>query len=149
MAPGPSGEPVQHEELDRVLWIEHDLAVVGQDPTAGDPFDALGGRARHRLLEPEAIGADQLRLAPVEQGLLVAGEAALHHAEHVVVVEVGLRLGRTLAVELLLESHHRVEISCRMEFDRSMFTPALQSGSVRRSASRSTLGSAVSDIRGW
>src|SRR5918994_113986 len=43
-----------------------------------------------------------------EERLLVAREAPLEDAEDVVVVEVRLRLGRALAVELLLQADHRV-----------------------------------------
>src|SRR3954462_9936165 len=100
--------PVEHEDLEGAVRVEHDLRVVGQHLAAREPPDHLVARLRDGLLEAQAVLAHEPLLARRQQGLLVLREAALEHAEDDVVVEERLRLDRAFAVELLLHPDHRV-----------------------------------------
>jgi hypothetical protein len=75
---------------------------------AGGVFDDAGEAVAHHLLELHALLDHRRAAATVEQCLLDAREAAAQHADHQVVVEVGLRSGRAAAVELLQQSDHPV-----------------------------------------
>src|SRR4051794_1648035 len=99
---------VEHEDLERTIRVEHDLAVVREDLALGDVLDRRGDGLGHGLLEAQPVLADEALLAGRHQGLLVLREAALEHGEDVVVVDVRLRLDRALAVQLLLDADQRV-----------------------------------------
>src|SRR3954452_8495876 len=100
--------PVEHEDLEGAVRVEHDLRGVGQHLAAGQPLDRLVRRVLHDLLEAQPVLAHEVLLARGQERLLVPGQASLEHDEHEVVVDERLGLDRALAVELLLQAHHRV-----------------------------------------
>src|SRR4051794_31034782 len=98
----------QQEDLERPHGVEHDLAVVRQHLATRELRHCRHRLASHGLLERQPVAPHDLLLAVGQQRLLVAGEAALHGDEHIVVEDPGFGAGGSLAVVLLHEGDQRV-----------------------------------------
>src|ERR671915_1441805 len=106
LAPRLSRWRRQDEDLDDVVGIEQDLALVAKHPPPRDPLGHLDESRPHLLLEAQAHMADEGLVVGLEQRPLDCGEAALHYAEDELAVLEGAGFLGPSSVELGLEPHH-------------------------------------------
>ena len=98
-ASATTGSVSEHEELEPVVGVERELAVVGDHLAAHVVPHALLELVRHRLLEREPHVAHLVAVAVVGERLLHTRHRLLEHAdENPVVEDVALRLRRPASV---------------------------------------------------
>ena len=100
--------PVEHEDLDRHVRVEDDLAVVRDDPRAGETLDLSDERPRHDVLERQPRATDERAASRLLERDLDGGKHVVEDREDDPVADEGPRARRPLAVELALDPRHRV-----------------------------------------
>lgn len=99
---------VKHEDLDHAVWVEQNLAVVGNDPAGQHILDAPNELGSDYGLKPKAVLANGVLLAAPNHRLFIARHSAAHDAEHIFVVQIRLGMRRASTVEVLHRFDHGV-----------------------------------------